>query len=126
MEEVKQKNSMYIEVEDENEINRLQQEIIKSNIPIEDVAKLVGKLQKLYELSKYNSSNPFANIGSLDTTTSDWYYSGGLYTTRTGVPIITNDMMMSNLDINPITAINKNDTSSSSQKAEPFVNIKTK
>lgn len=50
------KNSMYIEVENEEEILRLQQDVIKSNLPIEDVAKIVGKLQKLLELTKHNSN----------------------------------------------------------------------
>ena len=51
-----EKNSMYIEVESEEEILRLQQEVIKSNLSIEDVAKIVGKLQKLLELTKHNSN----------------------------------------------------------------------
>ena len=51
-----EKNSMYIEVENEEEILRLQQEVIKSNLSIEDVAKIVGKLQKLLELTKCNSN----------------------------------------------------------------------
>ncbi len=44
-----------VEQENEDEILRLQQEIIKSNVPIEDVAKIVGKLQKLLELTKWNT-----------------------------------------------------------------------
>lgn len=55
-----EKNSMYIEVENEEEILRLQQEVIKSNLSIEDVAKIVGKLQKLLELTKHNSNIGFA------------------------------------------------------------------
>ena len=55
-----EKNSMYIEVENEEEILRLQQEVIKSNLSIEDVAKIVGKLQKLLELTKCNSNIGFA------------------------------------------------------------------
>ncbi len=55
-----QKNSMYIEVEDDEEILRLQQEIIKSNLPIEDVAKVVGKLQKLLELTKHNTNENYS------------------------------------------------------------------
>ena len=55
-----EKNSMYIEVENEEEILRLQQEAIKSNLSIEDVAKIVGKLQKLLELTKCNSNIGFA------------------------------------------------------------------
>ena len=39
-----EKNSMYIEVENEEEILRLQQEVIKSNLSIEDVAKIVTKI----------------------------------------------------------------------------------
>ena len=54
-----EKNSMYIEVENEEEILRLQQEVIKSNLSIEDVAKIVGKLQKLLELTKCNSNIVF-------------------------------------------------------------------
>ena len=61
-----EKNSMYIEVENEEEILRLQQEVIKSNLSIEDVAKIVGKLQKLLELTKCNS-----NIG-LASYNKDW------------------------------------------------------
>ena len=61
-----EKNSMYIEVENEEEILRLQQEVIKSNLSIEDVAKIVGKLQKLLELTKYNS-----NIG-FKSSNKDW------------------------------------------------------
>lgn len=61
-----EKNSMYIEVENEEEILRLQQEVIKSNLSIEDVAKIVGKLQKLLELTKCNS-----NIG-LKPSNKDW------------------------------------------------------
>lgn len=63
-----EKNSMYIyiEVENEEEILRLQQEVIKSNLSIEDVAKIVGKLQKLLELTKCNS-----NIG-LAPSNKDW------------------------------------------------------
>lgn len=61
-----EKNSMYIEVENEEEILRLQQEVIKSNLSIEDVAKIVGKLQKLLELTKHNS-----NIG-LVSSNKDW------------------------------------------------------
>ena len=61
-----EKNSMYIEVENEEEILRLQQEVIKSNLSIEDVAKIVGKLQKLLELTKYNT-----NI-SLAPSNKDW------------------------------------------------------
>ena len=61
-----EKNSMYIEVENEEEILRLQQEVIKSNLSIEDVAKIVGKLQKLLELTKHNS-----NI-SLTPYNKDW------------------------------------------------------
>ena len=56
-----EKNSMYIEVENEEEILRLQQEVIKSNLSIEDVAKIVGKLQKLLELTKHNSNIGFAS-----------------------------------------------------------------
>lgn len=55
-----EKNSMYIEVENEEEILRLQQEVIKSNLSIEDIAKIVGKLQKLLELTKHNSNIGFA------------------------------------------------------------------
>ena len=55
-----EKNSMYIEIENEEEILRLQQEVIKSNLSIEDVAKIVGKLQKLLELTKHNSNIGFA------------------------------------------------------------------
>lgn len=55
-----EKNSMYIEVENEEEILRLQQEVIKSNLSIEDVAKIVGKLQKLLELTKHNTNIGFA------------------------------------------------------------------
>lgn len=61
-----EKNSMYIEVENEEEILRLQQEVIKSNLSIEDVAKIVGKLQKLLELTKCNS-----NIG-FKSSNKDW------------------------------------------------------
>ena len=61
-----EKNSMYIEVENEEEILRLQQEVIKSNLSIEDVAKIVGKLQKLLELTKHNT-----NIG-LAPSNKDW------------------------------------------------------
>lgn len=61
-----EKNSMYIEVENEEEILRLQQEVIKSNLSIEDVTKIVGKLQKLLELTKCNS-----NIG-LAPSNKDW------------------------------------------------------
>lgn len=61
-----EKNSMYIEVENEEEILRLQQEVIKSNLSIEDVAKIVGKLQKLLELTKHNS-----NIG-FTPSNKDW------------------------------------------------------
>ena len=61
-----EKNSMYIEVENEEEILRLQQEVIKSNLSIEDVAKIVGKLQKLLELTKHNT-----NIG-LASSNKDW------------------------------------------------------
>ena len=61
-----EKNSMYIEVENEEEILRLQQEVIKSNLSIEDIAKIVGKLQKLLELTKHNS-----NI-SLAPSNKDW------------------------------------------------------
>lgn len=49
--------SMNIEVENEDEILRLQQEIIKSNIPIEDIPKIIGKLQKLLELTKHNTND---------------------------------------------------------------------
>ena len=68
-----QKNSMYIEVENDEEILRLQQEIIKSNLPIEDVAKVVGKLQKLLELTKHNTNEKF----TLDIDSKgiyDWTY----------------------------------------------------
>lgn len=61
-----EKNSMYIEIENEEEILRLQQEVIKSNLSIEDVAKIVGKLQKLLELTKHNT-----NIG-LAPSNKDW------------------------------------------------------
>lgn len=61
-----EKNSMYIEVENEEEILRLQQEVIKSNLSIEDVTKIVGKLQKLLELTKCNS-----NIG-FKSSNKDW------------------------------------------------------
>lgn len=61
-----EKNSMYIEIENEEEILRLQQEVIKSNLSIEDIAKVVGKLQKLLELTKCNS-----NIG-LKPSNKDW------------------------------------------------------
>lgn len=69
------KNSMYIEVENEEEILRLQQEAIKSNLPIEDVAKIVGKLQKLLELTKCNSNNAFSlDYGKM----FDWTYKPNL------------------------------------------------
>lgn len=87
------KNSMYIEVENEEEILRLQQEVIKSNLPIEDVAKIVGKLQKLLELTKHNSIGVFAQN---DNKIWDWTYKpfGGLST----YPIVeTNDLSASNL-----------------------------
>ena len=61
-----EKKSMYIEVENEEEILRLQQEVIKSSLSIEDVAKIVGKLQKLLELTKHNT-----NIG-LAPSNKDW------------------------------------------------------
>ena len=68
-----EKNSMYIEVENEEEILRLQQEVIKSNLSIEDVAKIVGKLQKLLELTKHNS-----NIG-LAPSNKDWEWEYAPY-----------------------------------------------
>lgn len=67
------KNSMYIEVENDEEILRLQQEIIKSNLPIEDVAKVVGKLQKLLELTKHNTNEDYTF--KLDKNPAwDWTY----------------------------------------------------
>jgi hypothetical protein len=75
------KNSMYIEVENEEEILRLQQEVIKSNLPIEDVAKIIGKLQKLLELTKHNTSEKFT-IDMEKNPAFDWVYKpyGGLST----------------------------------------------
>jgi hypothetical protein len=75
------KNSMYIEVENEEEILRLQQEVIKSNLPIEDVAKIIGKLQKLLELTKHNTSEKFT-IDMEKNPPLDWVYKpyGGLST----------------------------------------------
>jgi hypothetical protein len=75
------KNSMYIEVENEEEILRLQQEVIKSNLPIEDVAKIVGKLQKLLELTKHNTNEKFT-IDMEKNPALDWVYKpyGGLST----------------------------------------------
>jgi hypothetical protein len=67
------KNSMYIEVENEEEILRLQQEVIKSNLPIEDVAKIIGKLQKLLELTKHNTSEKFI-IDMEKNPAFDWVY----------------------------------------------------
>lgn len=67
------KNSMYIEVENEEEILRLQQEVIKSNLPIEDVAKIVGKLQKLLELTKHNTNEKFT-IDMESNPALDWVY----------------------------------------------------
>lgn len=75
------KNSMYIEVENEEEILRLQQEVIKSNLPIEDVAKIVGKLQKLLELTKHNSN--YTLMPTEDSNKNlDWVYKpfGGFST----------------------------------------------
>ena len=70
------KNSMYVEVENDEEILRLQQEIIKSNIPIEDVAKIVGKLEKLRELTKHNTNKNYTDLASI-WKQYDW--SGGNY-----------------------------------------------
>jgi len=78
------KNSMYIEVENDEEILRLQQEIIKSNIPIEDVAKIVGKLEKLRELTKHNTNKDYADIASI-WKQYDWGLSG-YHTTPTVLP----------------------------------------
>lgn len=75
------KNSMYIEVENEEEILRLQQEVIKSNLPIEDVAKIIGKLQKLLELTKHNSN--YTLMQAEDSNKNlDWFYKpfGGFST----------------------------------------------
>ena len=83
------RNSMYIEVENDEEILRLQQEIIKSNIPIEDVAKIVGKLEKLRELTKHNTNKNYTDIGSFWKQYYDYGQLGGgnyYHTTPTILP----------------------------------------
>lgn len=49
--------SMNVGIEDENEILELQQAVLASNIDDKNVARIIGKLQKLYELTKYNSNS---------------------------------------------------------------------
>lgn len=89
-----EKNSMYIEVENEEEILRLQQEVIKSNLPIEDVAKIVGKLQKLLELTKHNTNEKFTI--DFEKNPLDWAYK----------PIIDSQPLYNQLYNKPITLTN--------------------
>lgn len=89
-----EKNSMYIEVENEEEILRLQQEVIKSNLPIEDVAKIVGKLQKLLELTKHNTNEKFTI--DFEKNPLDWTYK----------PFIDSQPLYNQLYNKPITLTN--------------------
>lgn len=89
-----EKNSMYIEVENEEEILRLQQEVIKSNLPIEDVAKIVGKLQKLLELTKHNTNEKFTI--DFEKNPLDWTYK----------PFIDSQPLYNQIYNKPITLTN--------------------